>query len=155
MSRTTPLLFCLLLLVGCGAETAPEPPTPPAPPPVEPVELAEALPASLLGRDRQSLDASAQAALGAEVTKAAAEYGEVTVALTDFQTLEMARMMGYAGLAASDERYLGHPVERSQAANSAATSLLIGDRVLVEVTAGSSEEADAALAELDLAALRR
>ncbi len=155
MPHKTALLLFFLLLIGCGAETAPETPTPPAPPPVEPIELAEALPPSLLGQDRQSLDTSVQAALGAEVTKVAAEYGDVTVSLTDFQTAEMTQMMGYAGLAASDERYLEHPVQRSRAAGLATTSILVGGRALVEVTAGSSEEADSALSELSLAALRR
>ena len=154
MPHATALLLCLLLLAGCGAEPAP-PPTPPAPPAVEPVALAEALPPTLLGRDRQSLDTSAEAALGAEVTEATAEYGEVTVSLTDFQTAEMTEMMGYAELAASPEQYLGHPVRREQAAGRATTSVLVGGRALVEVTAGSRADADAALAALDLAALRR
>ena len=156
MRRATTILSFLLALSACGAdETTPDIPSPPAPPAIEPIALADVLPPTLLGRDRQSLDTSAQAALGAEVTTATARYREITVTLTDFQTAEMTEMMGYAGLAASEERYLGHPVRREQAASSSTTALLMDGRALVEVTAGSQADADSALAALDLAALRR
>ena len=158
MFRATTTLLCLLALSACASDPAPgadasgADASAAAP---EPIALADALPETLLGRERQSLDTDADAALGAEVSEATARYGEITVALTDFQTAEMAQMMGYAGLAAETERYLGHPVQRTEAASSAAAEVLIDGRVLVEVTAGSAAAADSALAALDLAPLQR
>lgn len=148
------LIVMCLAMTACTEEPGEAPPNVPAVLQSEPVELSEALPDMLLGRDRQLLDVSRDAALDAEVVRATARYSEITVALADFGSSEMTTMMGYGRLAASETQTMGFPSVRETVTDSAVVRLLISDRVLVEVTAGSDAVADSALAALDVSALR-
>lgn len=146
-------LTCTLGLSGCGSGDTPVP-TPPAPPEVAPVELAELLPASLLGHERESLDASRDSALGAEIAEVQARYGEAALSITDFATTEMADMMGHGWAnAPGAETILGHPGQRETAASSATVRIVVNGRFLVEATATSEQDAMAALETVDLTAL--
>lgn len=149
------LLSLVLGLAACNAadETPPAAP-PPTPPEVEAVALGDMLPDALLGQDRLSLGLSRDGALGAEVERAHAQYGEIDVAVTDFGSAEMTEMMGYAwALAPGAERIQGHPGVWKRAARSASVRIVVGGRFLVEVTAPSESDALAGLQALDLTAL--
>ena len=145
------VIVLLLAVAGCGTDSpsasADTAPVPPAPPPTAPLDLAEWLPASLDGQERQSLDQSVDAALGAEVTRVAAQYGDSgapTLSVTDFGTAEMAEMMGHGwALAPGADRLDGRPVQRDQAAG--VVRVVSGGRYLVEATAPSVAQAEQAI----------
>ena len=151
--RFSLLLALLLAATGCGpgadtpAPAADGAPVPPAPPATTPTALAEWLPASFEGQDRQSLEQTADAALGAEVTSVSAGYGQppaVTLTVTDFGTAEMTRMMGHGwALAPGADRLGGRPLQRDSAAATVRT--LVSDRYLVEATAPTVAQAERAL----------
>lgn len=154
MTRLSWIPLTLLLVAGCepdvpatGGTSSPDAAIPPAPPSTSPTELAERLPASINGRDRQSLDQSTDAALGAEVTHVSAGYGDpaaVTLDITDYGTAEMTKMMGHGWALAPDaDRLAGLPVQRDSAATTA--RVLVGDRMLVQATAPTLAEAERAL----------
>ena len=156
MRAPTVFLVLLIAVAGCGPPAgSPETPAaadagPPAPPSTAPSALADWLPASLDGRDRQSLDQTVDAALGAEVTRVSAGYGDppaVTLSVTDFGTADMTTMMGHGwALAPGAERLDGRPVQR----DASTVRVLADGRYLVEAEAPTVAEAEGALRSVRL-----
>ena len=158
--RPLVLLAALLAVPACApADDAPSVEAgvaPPVPAPPDATPLAERLPMELDGRPRQSLDVSVDGALGAEVTRVEADYGEITLAVSDFGTAEMTEMMGHGwGLTAGAETFQGYPVQRDSAGRSYTVRVRVGGHHMAEATAGTRRDAEAALTSLDLAGLAR
>ena len=144
-------LLALLAVSACAPADGSTPAEAEAPVPAAPNApsntLAERLPQTVDGHDRQSLDVSTDGALGAQVTRATATYGDpptVTLALTDFGTIEMAEMMGHGwALAPGVDQLDGMPVQRDSSAST--VRLLTDGRTLAEATAPTLAEAERAL----------
>ncbi len=152
--RLFAFLMVLLAVPACAPAEDSAPagaaPSVPAPPRTSTGALAERLPPSVDGLGRQSLDVTTDGALGAEVTRATATYGDpavVTLSLTDFGTIEMAEMMGHGwALAPGVDRLDGRPVQRDSSAST--VRLLTDGRTLAEATAATLTEAERALRDI-------
>ena len=166
------LVPALAVLAGCGD---PAPPVadggadddfatvdvPPADV-VSAADLAGWLPAEVEGLGRVAVVDSADAALGAEVTRASASYGpgpDVTVAVADLGSADMAEMMGYGwGLGGRAEALVaGHPAqaEGGVAGRPYEHRVLVAERFLVEAESGREALAEAAVRAVDLDGLAR
>ena len=146
-------LAAALALTACGDADAPGAPgsaeVPPTPPSTRPTALAARLPETVDGRPRQSLDTTTDQALGAEVSRVSADYGPVSLTLTDFGTAEMAEMMGHGwGAAAGAETLAGRPVQRDRLTST--VRVMVGGRYLAEAEAETVDQAESALAEVSL-----
>ena len=119
--------------------------------------LARWLPADVGGLVRSAVADSADAALGAEVTRASAAYGagpEVTVAVSDLGSADMAEMMGYGwGLDGPAPGAVGgHPAqaEGGVAGRPYRHRVLVARRFLVEAESAREALAEAAVRAVDL-----
>ena len=129
---------------------------------VSAADLAGWLPAEVEGLARLAVADSADAALGAEVTRASAAYGPgpgVTVAVSDLGSADMAEMMGYGwGLAGrAGTLVAGHPAqaEGGVAGRPYERRVLVAERFLVEAESDRDALAEAAVRAVDLDGLAR
>ena len=122
--------------------------------------LAAWLPPEVEGSSRLAVADSADAALGAEVTRASASYGpDVTLSVSDLGSADMVEMMGYGwGLGGPAEAEVaGHPAQAGGgvAGRPHAHRVLVARRFLVEAESPRAALAEAAVRAVDLDGLAR
>ena len=124
--------------------------------------LAAWLPAEVAGSSRIAVADSADAALGAEVTRASAAYGpgpDVTLSVSDLGSADMVEMMGYGwGLdGPAEAEVAGHPAQAGGgvAGRPYAHRVLVARRFLVEAESPRAARAEAAVRAVDLDGLAR
>ena len=129
---------------------------------VSAADLAAWLPAEVEGLARVAVVDSADAALGAEVTRASAVYGpgpDVTVAVSDLGSADMAEMMGYgwglAGRAGTVVAGYAAQAEGGVAGRPYEHRVLVAERFLVEAESDREALAEAAVRTVDLDGLAR
>ena len=122
--------------------------------------LAAWLPPEVEGVSRLAVADSADAALGAEVTRASASYGpDVTLSVSDLGSADMVEMMGYGwgldGRAGAEVD--GHPAQvgGGVAGRPYAHRVLVARRFLVEAESPRAALAEAAVRAVDLDGLAR
>ena len=162
MTRWT-LLALSVALAACGADAPPadapdfDTAEAPAAQVVAAGDLATRLPSEVAGRPRVAVVDSVDAALGAEVTRAVARYGEgpeVTVSVADLGSAEMAEMMGYGwGLGGPAPAEVGgHPAQTGGgvAGRPYTHRVLVAGRFFVEARSDDAALAEAAVRAVDL-----
>ncbi|MDT0632897.1 hypothetical protein RQM47_12410 [Rubrivirga sp. S365] len=170
MPRPTLVATLALALAACGDPAAPGGAAPSssaaggavgveAPPVLDASALGAWLPASVGMQPRQAVRDTADAALGAEISRASATYGpDLSLSVTDLGTADMAEMMGY-GWALGGPPPLdvdGHPAQASGGVGRPHTvRVLAGRRFLVEAESPDAAAAEAAARAVDLDGLAR